>query len=76
MRGQVEHILTMANLKLKPSLFTPRPNVECMNVTCSINNCTAYVLLRVNCDKINILTCQMHKPAQTRRVSAFDKHQN
>ena len=24
-RGQVEHILTMANLKLKPSLFTPRP---------------------------------------------------
>ena len=24
--GQVEHILTMANLKLKPSLFMPRPD--------------------------------------------------
>ena len=24
-RGQVEYVLTMANLKLKPSLFTPRP---------------------------------------------------
>ena len=23
--GQVEHVLTMANLKLKPSLFMPRP---------------------------------------------------
>ena len=23
--GQVEHVLTMANLKLKPVLFTPRP---------------------------------------------------
>ena len=22
-RGQLEHVLTMANLKLKPSLFTP-----------------------------------------------------
>ena len=22
----MEHVLTMANLKLKPSLFTPRPN--------------------------------------------------
>ena len=27
-RGQVEHILTMVNLKLKPSLFTPHPNVQ------------------------------------------------
>ena len=27
-KGQVEHVLTMANLKLKPSLFTPRPNVQ------------------------------------------------
>ena len=25
-RGQVENILTMANLKLKPSLFMPRSN--------------------------------------------------
>ena len=24
-RGQVEHVLTMANFKLKPSLFTPCP---------------------------------------------------
>ena len=24
---QVEHVLTMANLKLKPSLFTPRPTI-------------------------------------------------
>ena len=23
----MEHVLTMANLKLKPSLFTPRPSV-------------------------------------------------
>ena len=28
MRGQVEHVLTMTNLKLKPSLFTPRPSVD------------------------------------------------
>ena len=27
-RGQVEHILTMVNMKLKPSLFTPHPNVQ------------------------------------------------
>ena len=27
-KGQVGHVLTMANLKLKPSLFTPRPNVQ------------------------------------------------
>ena len=27
-KGQVEHVLTMANLKLKLSLFTPRPNVQ------------------------------------------------
>ena len=26
--GQVEHIMTMANLKLKPSLFTACPNVQ------------------------------------------------
>ena len=25
-RGQVEHILTIANLKLKPTLFMPRPS--------------------------------------------------
>ena len=25
----MEHVLTMANLKLKPSLFTPRPNIQC-----------------------------------------------
>ena len=25
-RGQVEHVLTMTNLKLKPSLFTSRPS--------------------------------------------------
>ena len=25
----MEHVLTMANLKLKPSLFTPRPTVQC-----------------------------------------------
>ena len=25
-RGQVEHVLTMTNLKLKPFLFTPRPS--------------------------------------------------
>ena len=24
----MKHVLTMANLKLKPSLFTPRPNVQ------------------------------------------------
>ena len=24
----MEHVLTMANLKLKPSLFTPRPSVD------------------------------------------------
>ena len=30
-RGQVEHVLTMAILKLKPSLFSPRPIVrECL----------------------------------------------
>ena len=23
----MEHVLTMANLKLKPSLFTPRPSI-------------------------------------------------
>ena len=27
-RGQVEHVLTMANLKLKPSLFMPRPIIQ------------------------------------------------
>ena len=27
-RGQAEHVLTMANSKLKPSLFTPRPNIQ------------------------------------------------
>ena len=27
-RGQAEHILTMANSKLKPSLFTPRPIMQ------------------------------------------------
>ena len=26
-RGQVEHVLTMANLRLKPSLFTPHPTL-------------------------------------------------
>ena len=26
-RGQMEHVLIMASLKLKPSLFTPRPSV-------------------------------------------------
>ena len=26
--GQVEHFMTMANLKLEPSLFTPRPNTH------------------------------------------------
>ena len=27
-RGQVEHVLTMVNLKLKPSLFPPRPGIN------------------------------------------------
>ena len=27
-RGQVEHVLTMANLKIKPSLSTPRPSSQ------------------------------------------------
>ena len=27
-RGQMEHILTMANLKLKPSQFMPCPNMD------------------------------------------------
>ena len=36
-RGQVEHVSTMANLKLKPSLFTPRPNVGgVVNCFCQI----------------------------------------
>ena len=37
-RGQVEHILTMANLKLKPSLFTPRPSVHQVKTFCKIIN--------------------------------------
>ena len=27
-RGQVEHVLTMAKLKLNPSLFTPHPTAH------------------------------------------------
>ena len=30
----MEHILTMANLKLKPSVFKPRPNVQSVIPTC------------------------------------------
>ena len=29
-RGQVEHILTMANLELNPSPFMPHPNIHCI----------------------------------------------
>ena len=28
-RGQVEHVLTMANFELKLSLFMPRPVIHC-----------------------------------------------
>ena len=27
-RGQIEHVLTMANLKLEPSLFMPHPDIH------------------------------------------------
>ena len=32
--GQVEHVLTMANLKLKLSLFTPHPTVYSVPSSC------------------------------------------
>ena len=35
----MEHVLTMANLKLKPSLFTPRPNEHDMKYVVSIGLC-------------------------------------
>ena len=48
-RGQVEHVLTMANLKFNPSLFMPRPNVY---QVCSKNTqfCSNLVLFKLPLD--------------------------
>ena len=52
-RGQVEHILTMANLQLKPSPFTPRPTAHshCSSLLCLIfsdsSNCSKHAQLDV-----------------------------
>ena len=35
-RGKVEHILTMANLKLNPTPFMPRPNIYSPQIILSI----------------------------------------
>ena len=54
-RGQGEHILTIANLKLKPSLFTPCPSVYTLLSLSNIISLSTYIiLLRICISKVYI----------------------